>query len=265
MQRAFVITKGPKAWTLWWPYVAVITLGFRPTSLRTGIVYEQEVLAVGYRGGRLARIAEYAIAKTRAVGMFFLLASTLVATALGQSRSQAGPAPAASAASFAVSAGYSYLTMPIPGAARVNLNGLTASGNVDLAPHGGAAVDTSYFRASGVLGTGHNSYVLSFLVGPVFYPVERRNARVFLHVLAGAGLVDSAVPVRGVHYLGGWVTRFSDAAGGGVERSVSGPFALRVSADYLRTTFVDSAGVTRPQNNLRATVGLVFHLRQLRD
>ena len=215
-----------------------------------------------YREFDLGRIAEYCIAEMKAPGALFLFASTLVATALGQSRSQAGPAPAATAASFAVSAGYSYLRMAVPGAGSVNLNGLAASGNIDLTPRWGATVDTSYFRASSVLGTGHNSYVLSLLAGPVFYPMERRNARVFLHVLAGAGLVDSAVPVSGVHYLGGWVARFSDAAGGGVERSISGPFALRVSADYLRTTFVNSVGVARPQNNLQATASLVFRLRR---
>jgi hypothetical protein len=186
----------------------------------------------------------------------------LVAIALGQSHLETAPVPAASGPSFAVSAGYTYLAMPLPAAGRVDLNGVDAGGHVDFSPRWGATVDTGYFRASNVLGTGHNSYVLSALLGPVFYPIDHRNARVFLHVLAGAGLVDSAVPVSGTRYLGGWVARFSDAAGGGFEHLISGPFAFRVSADYLRTTFVDSTAVAHPQNNLRATVSLVFRMNE---
>lgn len=190
------------------------------------------------------------------------LVFALVATALGQTRFAAGPPAAATGPGFAMSAAYTYLAMPIPAAGSVNLNGVDVSGQADLASRWGATVDTSYVRASNAFGTGHNSYVLSGLLGPVFYPIECTNTRMFLHVLAGAGLVDSVVPVSGAHYLGGWVARFSDAVGGGFEHSISGPFAVRLSGDYLRTTFIDSAEVARPQNNLRVTVGFVFRIKE---
>jgi hypothetical protein len=198
----------------------------------------------------------------RTVRQIFLFVFALVATALAQSRFAAGPPTAATGPGFAVSAGYTYLAMPIPTAGSVSLNGLDVAGHVDLASRWGVTADSSYVRASNVFGTDHNSYVLTALAGPVFYPIERRNARLFIHALVGAGLVDSAVPMSGTRYVGGWVARFSDAVGGGLERSISGPFALRVSGDYLRTSFVDSNAVAHPQNNFRATVSFLLRIKE---
>lgn len=191
-----------------------------------------------------------------------ILIFALAATALGQSGFAGGPPSAATGPGFAVSAGYTYLAMPIPSAGTVGLNGVDVGGHVDLASRWGLTADSSYARASDVFGTGHNSYVLTALAGPVFYPLERRNTRLFVHALVGAGLVDSAVPASGTQYVGGWVARFSDAVGGGVEHFISGPFAVRVGGDYLRTSFVDSNAVAHPQNNFRATVSFVVRVKE---
>jgi hypothetical protein len=125
-------------------------------------------------------------------------------------------------------------------------------------------VDAGYVRTSDVFGLGHGSYVLTFLTGPVFYPIDRRGTRVSVRVLAGAGLVDSAIPTNGTADLQGWVARPSFVAGVGVQHSFIGPFAVRVDTDYLRTSFVDSTATVQPQNNLRMTVSLVFHLKDRR-
>jgi len=191
-----------------------------------------------------------------------LLAIVLVTPMLAQSRMQSGPAGATGPA-FDVSAGYSYLAMQIPGAGQINLSGLDASGGVDLTRRWGAVVDGSYVRGSAVLGTGQNSYVLSALVGPTFYPFGRGRTSLFLRALGGAGLVDSAVPVTGSsNYVHGWVARPSYAVGAGLEQSLPGPFALRVNGDYLRTAFANSARVVQLQNNLRITASIVLRLRQ---
>ena len=199
---------------------------------------------------------------SRAVASSFLLAVVLVLPARAQSGLQSGPAGATGPA-FDVSAGYSYVAMRIPGAGEVNLSGLDASGAVDLTRRWGAVVDGSYVRGSEVFGTGHNSYVLSALAGPTFYPFGRRKASLFLRALGGAGLVDSAVPVSGSsQYVQGWVARPSYAVGAGCEYSLPGPFALRLNGDYLRTAFANSAEVVQLQNNLRVTASIVFRLKQ---
>jgi len=168
------------------------------------------------------------------------------------------PPGAATSPVFEVSAGYTYLALDTPSRQRVGLSGVDANGFVDFNSRWGMMVDSSYARTGNVLGTGHSGNVLSVLIGPTFYPVDYGNTRIFVHTLAGVSLVNSAVPVKGTYYLGGTVTRFSYALGGGVERAVAGPFAIRVGADYLRTTFADSTAAMKFQNNIRFVTGFVF-------
>ncbi|HTY84418.1 MAG TPA: hypothetical protein VMB19_09370 [Silvibacterium sp.] len=186
----------------------------------------------------------------------------LVAYAFAQTQPQEEPKPAGSSPAYDVSLGYTYLGTATPVSAGVNLNGLDASARVEFTRHWGASVDSFYVRASNVLNTGHNGYVLSFLTGPVFFPFERGGTQISLRALAGVGLVDSAVPVSGKYYLHGWVIRPSYALGGGVEHSVWGPFGLRIDADYLRTAFVNTTATVQPQNNLRVTGSIVFRLKR---
>lgn len=194
----------------------------------------------------------------RITGKSLLLVLALIAPVMAQSDVPgAGSGPA-----FDFSAGYTYLTMPVTSVSSANLNGLDTAASIDFARRWGATADASYVRASNVLGMGHGSYVMTFLVGPVFYPLERHEFRVSVRALAGAGLVDSIVPVNSTTVLHGWVTRPSYAAGVGIEHSIVGPLGVRVDGDYLRTAFVNSADVVQPQNNLRLTVSAIFHVRQ---
>jgi len=199
--------------------------------------------------------------ETKTLGALGFFLFILSAFALGQSL-QTGAPPAASGPNYDLSLGYSYATMPVPGAGHVNLNGLDAGGQIHLAPRWGAAIDSGYVRSFSVPGTPHDAYILSLHAGPVFYPAEHGNTRVFVRALAGAGLEDGAIPISHTEYLHGWLLRPSYVVGGGLECPFLGPMALRLSADYLRTRFFDSAGAMQPQNNLRMTVSLVFRRRR---
>jgi hypothetical protein len=182
----------------------------------------------------------------------------LVAPLLAQ-RYVSGPPPAAATGPvFEASAGYTYLLLDTPSRQRVGLSGVDANGFVDFNSRWGLVADANYARAGNVLGTGHAGNVLSCLTGPVFYPAEYGNTRIFLHTLAGVSVVNSAVPVRGTYYLGGTIVRFSYAVGGGFERPLAGPFAIRVEGDYLQTTFANPSAVMQFQNNLRLVTGIVF-------
>lgn len=167
-------------------------------------------------------------------------------------------APAATGPVFAASAGYTYLDLDTPSRQRVGLSGVDANVFVDFNPRLGIMADASYARAGNVLGTPHNGNVLSCLTGPVFYPIAYRNTTVFVHTLAGVSLVNSAVPVTGTYYLGGTITRFSYAIGGGVERTIAGPLSIRIGGDYLRTTFANPSATTEFQNNLRIVTAIVY-------
>lgn len=188
----------------------------------------------------------------------FLLVTPLLAQELTQQLRSGSTPVAASGPVFEMSAGYTYLDLDTPSRQRIGLGGFDANAFADFSSRWGMMADSSYSRIGNVLGTGHSGNVLSFLTGPVFYPADRGNTRVFVHTLAGVSLVNSAVPVQGTYYLGGTVTRFSYAVGGGVERAIVGRVAIRFGADYLRTTFANSTAAMRFQNNLRIVTGLVF-------
>jgi len=188
-----------------------------------------------------------------------LCALVLVARVQAQTYAEVPPA-AAYGPSYDVNAGTSYLSTQIPSAGRLNLYGLDAGGRIGFRPRWGVAADAAYVRASNVFGTGHSSYVLTALAGPVFYPLEGRKTRAFLHGMVGAGLVDSAFPVSGGQYLHGYVERPAYMAGGGMERSLFGPFGFRFSGDYLRTAYANVNQTIQMQNNLRLTGSFVYRI-----
>jgi opacity protein-like surface antigen len=189
------------------------------------------------------------------IGLCILL---VTAPLLAQSFVTSIPAPGATGPVFGTSIGYTYLSLDTHSRRRVGLSGADANAIVDVSPRWGIVADSSYVHTGDVLGTGHGGNVLSLLAGPTFYPVDVGNTRIFVRTLAGVSFVNSAVPVEGTYYLGGTVMRFSYAVGGGVERAVGGKLAVRVGADYLRTTFANLTAKMQFQNNLRFVAGAYF-------
>ncbi|PYX08244.1 MAG: hypothetical protein DMG88_11270 [Acidobacteria bacterium] len=175
-----------------------------------------------------------------------------------------GAIPAVKSPECDVAVGYSYGAVNFSGKPTVNMNGVDLSGSCDYTRRWGATLDSSYVRAGRDPGSGHASYVLSFLAGPVFVPAQNENTRLLVRALAGVGLVDGSVPVNQLFYRG-WLTRFTWAVGTGIEHNVSGPFAVRFNVDYLRTRFVSSALTVQPQNNIRVSGSLVFRFAARRE
>jgi hypothetical protein len=173
-------------------------------------------------------------------------------------KTYSGPIPGASGAAIDFSAGYSSMMMAIPGAGHVMMNGFDATASAQLRAKLGLTADAGYARAANILGTPRNGFVATLLAGPVFYPFEHGDSRVFLHGLGGFGVVDGAEPVTKPEFRHGWLRRPAYALGGGFDRPLTGMFGLRVSGDYLRTSFFNKTGAVQPQNNFRFGVGLVF-------
>lgn len=190
-----------------------------------------------------------------------LITSSIIAflwvTPLLAQDDRSGPVPAVKGTPSTVAVGYSYVNMNLSGEPTANLNGVGTSLMIDFHRHWGATLDSSYVRAGRDPGSGHSSYILSVLAGPVLVPAQTHNTRLLVRVLAGVSLVDSSVRVNQVYYRG-WQSRFSLGIGTGIERNLSWPFAVRVNFDYLRTKFVDSAAMVGPQNGVRLTAGLVL-------
>jgi opacity protein-like surface antigen len=169
------------------------------------------------------------------------------------------PAPAVtSAATLEASAGYAYISLAAPNSQRVGLNGLTANVDSQFTPHWGGTLDFTFARAGDVLGTGKSDTVSDVMIGPVFYPFERGKTALFVHALVGIAWIHGAVPITATTYYDGWEDRPSFALGAGVERSITGPFAVRATVDYLHTTFASPTGATEGQNDLRLTATFVY-------
>jgi hypothetical protein len=122
----------------------------------------------------------------------------------------------------------------------------------------GGSADFTFATGNNVAGTGRRNNLFSGLVGPVFYLLDSGKNTVFLHGLVGIGIVNSAVPLNSTTVFKGYETRFSYAVGGGWERTLTGPFAVRITGDYQRTSFVNSTLALEGQNNIRVTTSLVY-------
>lgn len=191
----------------------------------------------------------------------FVCVFLFVAPLVAQSHwGPSGPPAGATSPTFEAGIGYVYLDMAMPSQQRVGLTGIDASGLVRFAPRWAVTADGTYAGTSNVFATGHGANILSLLAGPVFYPVNGRTG-IFIHALVGASRVGGAVPQSGPYYLQGWVARPSYAMGGGIEQYLFGSLAVRVQADYQRTTFGDSTVTIQGQNNLRLTSSIVYRFR----
>jgi len=167
--------------------------------------------------------------------------------------------PAGTGPIFEASAGYLFMSMTTPSiSSRVNLQGADANALLHFTPHWGAMLDFGFARAGSVPDTGHSDRVFTGLIGPVFYLVDHEKTNVFVNALIGSAWVDSAVPLSATTEFHGYETRFSYLLGAGFERHVQGPFAVRISGGYQRTTFVNPKLALEGQNNLRVSAGIVY-------
>lgn len=179
-----------------------------------------------------------------------------VAPLLAQSRFN-GAAAGATGPAFEASLGFTYFSLAMP-TQRVGLTGMDGSALVKFSSRWALTVDSTYARTGNILGTGHSASVMDFMAGPVFYPAVFRNSDIFIEGLGGASRVNSAVPVSGTTYLAGWVTRPSFAIGGGVERALFRPVAIRIQGDYQRTTYGYAPNAIQGQNDVRLSTSIVY-------
>jgi hypothetical protein len=169
------------------------------------------------------------------------------------------PIEAAKSKTMEIGLGYSYVSQPGTQSKRLGLLGADASFTIGFSRLG-ITTDVSYARASSVLGTGRNSTVLTYLVGPVFHHTVHRKFDTYVHALAGGARVGGPVLTSdGTILLGGWTTGYAWAVGGGVGYWATDSIAIRTGADYLRTSFYDSSLVVRGQSNLKTTASVVYY------
>jgi len=171
-----------------------------------------------------------------------------------------GPITSGIGPSIRTNIGFSYTQQQVPSAASVPLYGLDAGATVDATRRLGLTLDFGYARASNVFGSGYHSDMMTYLAGPVFYPVTKRSMQVYVHLLAGAARVTGATPTGDGQYVRGYANEFAWAGGGGIEIHSSSSSAVRFGGDYLHTSYFDPTVTLHGQGNLRAVVSFVYFL-----
>ena len=168
------------------------------------------------------------------------------------------PVFAGAAPSMEASIGYSYLNVDVPSQNRIAMNGVDASFTADLRRRFGIRFGLGYDRASNVFDTNRHADLLTYMAGPVFYPVRRRRFSVYTHLLAGGARQTGVNFTTNGDVATGWVNRFAWAGGVGVQYRLTPAFSVRLGGDYLRTSFFNANLAYEGQNNVRTAASIVY-------
>jgi len=196
------------------------------------------------------------------LGILFVLPSLIVSNSpscVGQEPRIAGIGPAVS-----ISIGYVYLNSEIPSAARISQNGVASGVTTDFTRRFGIKAEVSYSRTYGAFGVDHHSDVLAYLGGPIVYPLRRKRFSIYAQALFGAARITGVVPVSNGNYFSGRTTELAWSLGPGVETRLSRSTALRIGADYLRSSYFAPNKAVRGQGTVRVIISLVYTLGRVR-
>jgi Outer membrane protein beta-barrel domain len=140
----------------------------------------------------------------------------------------------------------------------LGMNGILLSGNADFSRRFGIKVELGYSRAFDAFNTGHSADMLTYMGGPVFYPIRHRKFNVFGQILFGGARETGVNVTSNGGLLLGYDNRFAWSGGVGVEYRISPALSLRGQAEYLRTSFYNSNIVLQGQNNIRSSISLIY-------
>lgn len=182
-----------------------------------------------------------------------LLLLAFASTAWGQGPVIAGVAPVLEGG-----VGYSYVKSSVPSEGSLGMNGVVASLNGDLQRHFGVKLEVGYARSFDAFNTGRSADLLTYMAGPVFYPVRRRNMHLYTELLLG-GARETGVNIDSSgQMLLGFVNKFAWEGGGGIQYRVTRSLSLRVGADYLRTAYFNSNVAVQGQSNIRPSLSVIY-------
>lgn len=192
----------------------------------------------------------------RAIGGLCVLALMLATGSLARAQ---GPIFAGTAPVLEGGIGYSYLGTDIPSnGSSLGMNGLLLSGNADFGWHLGLKAEAGYNRAFNAFSTGHSADMLTYMGGPVFYPIRKPKYNVFAQALAG-GARETGVNVDNTGALVmGYTNRFAWSAGLGGQYRITPALSLRIGAEYLRTTFYNTDLMLKGQSNIRSSLSVIY-------
>ncbi|PYU60162.1 MAG: hypothetical protein DMG55_11605 [Acidobacteria bacterium] len=161
-----------------------------------------------------------------------------------QGRAQ-GPVLAGVAPVLEGGIGFSYVKSDVPSQGNMAMNGVLVSGRGDLNAYLGTKLEVGYSRSFDAFQTGRRADILTYMGGPVFYPVRRRKFSIYAQVLLG-GARETGVNFE------------SNGGGAGFQYRISPALSLWPEVEYLRTSFFNSNVAIQGQPNLRTSLSLMY-------
>jgi len=154
--------------------------------------------------------------------------------------------------------GFSYTKSSVPSQGNLAMKGILVSASGDLNSHFGAKLEVGYSRSFDAFQTGRAADILTYMGGPVFYPVRRRKFDFHAQVLVG-GARETGVNFESDGTLvRGYVNHFAWEGGAGFQFRMSEALSLRPEVEYLRTSYFNSNVAIQGQTNLRTTLNLIY-------
>ncbi len=184
-----------------------------------------------------------------------LLAVLLLAT--GASKAQV-PLPAGRSSALDASVGYTYVDMNVPSSAHVGLNGVDTALTASLLPRIGVRADFCYARSGELYGRKRYNDVMTYLGGPIAYPLRTRHVSIYVDALVGGARVSGVNEAENGGFYTGFVNKLAWSFGAGGSYQLSSTLAVGFGLDYFHSSFFDTSGQTRGVWNPRATVSLIY-------
>jgi opacity protein-like surface antigen len=195
----------------------------------------------------------------------FKICLLLVTLGLASQARAQGPVIAGVAPVFEGGIGYSYVKSTVPSQGNLAMKGIVASASGDLNSHFGAKLEVGYSRSFDAFQTGRAADILTYMGGPVFYPVRRPKFDFHAQVLAGGARETGVNFENDGTLVRGFVNHFAWEGGAGFQFRMSEALSLRPEVEYLRTSFFNSNVAIQGHTNLRTTLNLVYTFGRRRE
>jgi hypothetical protein len=176
-----------------------------------------------------------------------------------------GPVIAGVAPVFEGGVGYSYVKSNVPSQGNMAMKGVHLSASGDLNSHFGAKLEVGYSRSFDAFQTGRAADILTYMGGPVFYPIRRRKFDFHAQVLLGGARETGVTFESDGTLVRGYVNHLAWAGGAGFQIRMSEALSLRPEVEYLRTSFFNSNVAIQGQTNLRTTLNLIYTFGRRRE
>jgi opacity protein-like surface antigen len=162
--------------------------------------------------------------------------------------------------------GYSYVQAGVPSQTnKLGMNGVDLLGTADFSRRFGIHVDLGYARNFDAYNSDHQADLFTYVAGPVFYPVRRRNLNLYAHLLLGGARETGVNFEPNGQIILGYANRFAWDAGAGAQYRFSQSWAVRVGVDYLHTEFFNPSVQLVGQTNLKPSVSLIYTFGEGRE